>query len=332
MNPFYSSLEVVWKQPSMVFINNQRLEEIARKISKQKLEIPNWRAPVYYPQDDQNFVQFVGIANSINFAFKDFETKRKFKIKDWRPKFKQTEWRGAFGMVACLLRAHQGGISVLDAYFLKDIDLKTMKYIFYPSIGYPLPMLEQRTRIFNQIGSILLEKYNGSFYNLLQSADFKAFGPQGIVTQLITNFSSFNDGACYQNQYLQFHKRAQLLVMIYHGRALDSKQKLPLIKDINDLGAITDYQIPRALEHLGILEYSSRLKQTIDNQQIIPAGSIAEVEIRAMTVLAIKRLLEKINRLRVENINICHLDFKLWDLTKTVNMSSPHHLTPTIFY
>ncbi len=332
MNPFYSSLEIVWKHPSLVVINNQKLEEIAHEIAEQKLKIPNWRMPIFYPQDNQNFIQFLGIVNSINFAFKDFKTKRKFKIKDWRPELKQEKWRGAFGMTACLLRAYQEGISILDANFLKYANSNQVKYIFRSLPGYSLPMIEQRTRIFNEVGKTLLNKYNGSFYDLFQSADFKAFGPKGIVTQLITNFPSFNDCTYYYNHCLQFHKRAQLLVMMYHGRALAANQKLPTIKDIHDLGVIADYQIPRALEHLEILQYDPQLKKVIDNQKIIYAGSVAEIELRAMTVLAMKNLLEKINELRTEKINICHLDFKLWEMNKKVKMDSPHHLTPTTFY
>jgi len=332
MNPLYSSLEVIWKNPKLVFLNQKKLEEISSKIAAQELKIPNWRAPVCYPHDDKNFIQFLGIVNSINFAFRDFGTKRKFKIYDWR--IKTRPWTGAFAMIGCLLRACEQGFEILNAEFLKRITLTEMKYIFRPVPDHPLPMIAQRKKILNEIGEVLLRKYNGSFCNLFQKAEFNAFGPQGIVTQLTKYFPSFNDCLYYQTTYswLYFYKRAQLMVMMYHGRASDSQGKLPLIKDIQNLGAIADYQIPRVLEHLGILEYIPALKKVIAKQKIILPGSTAEVAIRAMTILAMKLILEKVNNIRKEKINMCHLDFKLWDMVKKIRIDLPHHLTPTIFY
>lgn len=338
MNPFYNSLRNIWRNPRFVKINEAKLWEIILKISKEDLEIPNWRLPVYYPNDDENFVQFLGIVSSINFAFTDFTTKRKFAIKDWRSEFKSAKpWRGAFGMAASLLRAIDQSIPILDAGFLKNITLWDMEYIFQSISGYSMPMLKERTEIFQEIGKVLLGKYDGSFYNLFKSADFKAFGAFGIINQLSDNFPSFRDIGCYQHSSgmlykLDFYKRAQLFVMVYYGRALDSNGRLPLIKDIDDLGAIADYQIPRILEHLGVLEYSPLLKKKILNQEIIKQDSWEELEIRAMTVLVVKRILEESNKLRKNKINICHLDYKFWDMARKIRIKTPHHLTPTIAY
>lgn len=333
MNPFYGSLEIIWKNPKYVHINEAKLWEAILRITKEDLKIPNWRMPVYYPEDDENFVQFIGIQNSINFAFTDFETKRKFKIE-----YKDAEWRGAMGMVGSLMRAIEDGFPVFDAKFLSKISEKKMEYIFRSIPDYPIPMLGDRTKIFQEVGKVLLKKYDGSFWNIFKDAGFKAFGPYGIVNQLRTNFSSFNDVGPY-NIYLMdgtyalhFHKRSQLLVMIYQGRALDSGRKLPLIGDIDDLGAIADYEVPKVLEHLGILKYNKVLKEKILRQDIIEQDSLEEQEIRAMTVLAMKRLLEEINKLRKDKINMCHLDYRIWKMgTDGVDLS-PHHLTPTIFY
>lgn len=333
MNPFYPSLKVIWDNPKFVFVNEEQLKKVSKEIAKEDLKIPNWRAPVFYPEDDENLIQLFGIENSINFAFTDFKTKKKFKIE-----FKGQEWTGSFAMAGSLMRAIEEGIPILAARYLKDIDLNSMKHIFREIPGYPMPMLEARTEIFREIGMILLKKYKGSFWNLFRSAGFKAFGrhENGIVHQLRQDFPSFNDISGYRNGYLHFHKRSQLLVMIYQGRALDSNGKLPLIKDIDDLGAIADYEVPKVLEYLGILEYAPSLKQKILNQEIIEKNSREEQKIRAMTVLAMKNLLEKINQLRRksrrEKINMCHLDYRIWKMGKDASNLPPHHLTPTIFY
>ena len=330
MNPFYRSLEIIWENPRLVFLNEKRAKEVAQEITKEDLKIPSWRAPVFYQKDDENFVQLLGVENSINFAFTDFETKRKFKIE-----FKGQEWTGSFAMAGSLLRAIEEGISILDAEYLKNIRLKDILHIFRSIPNYPMPMLKERTEIFREIGRVLLEKYNGSFWNLFEDAGFRAFGPYGIVHQLRRNFPSFND----VSDYLHFHKRSQLLVMVYQGRALDSNGELPLIGDIDDLGAIADYEVPKVLEYLGILEYDSHLKEKILRQEIILKDSPQEQEIRAMTILAMKTLLEEINKLRegppageAGKINMCHLDYRIWKMGKDATNLPPHHLTQTIFY
>ncbi len=324
MNPFYKSLEVIWKNPKFVFINEKRLKEIAQEIIKEKPEIPNWRLPVYYPDDDKNFVQFVGVLNSINFAFSDFRTKKKFKIE-----YKDTEWRVAFGMVGSLSRAMENGFSILDARFLARIPEKIVELIFRPVPGYPIPMIKERTQIFQEIGQVLLEKYDGSFYNLFKRADFRAFGQGGrlgIVDHLRYFFPSFNDISFHSKSqtWLQFHKRSQLLLLMYQGRALDSCGKLPLIQDMDDVGAIADYQIPRILEHLGSLVYEPYLRKKILDQKLIKAHTLEEQEIRAMTVLAVKKIME------LTGYDLCSVDYRFWKMVRGIK--TPHHLTRTIFY
>ena len=323
MNPFYQSLEIIWRNPKFVFLDEIRLQDVAQEIAKEDLKIPSWRAPVFYPKDDENFVQLLGVENSINFAFTDFETKKKFKIE-----FKGQEWTGSFAMAGSLLRAIEEGIPILSAEYLKNIRFRDTIYIFRSVPGYKMPMLKERTKIFREIGKVLLEKYEGSFWNLFEDAGFRAFGPYGIVSQLRRNFPSFND----VSEYLHFHKRSQLMVIVYQGRALDSHGELPLIGDIDDLGAIADYEVPKVLEYLGILEYLPSLKKKILNQEIIEKDSREEQEIRAMTVLAMKILLEEINKLRKDQINMCHLDFRIWKMGKDAVNLPQHHLTPTIFY
>ena len=327
MNPFYKSLEVIWERPKYVWLNEKRLKEVAREMAREDLKIPNWRAPVFYPKDDENFVQLLGIENSINFAFTDFEAKKKFKIE-----FKGQEWTGSFAMAGSLLRAIEEGIPILDAEYLKNIRFRDMLYIFRSVPGYKMPMLKERTEIFREIGRMLLERYDGSFWNLFEDAGFMAFGPYGIVNQLRHSFPSFND----VSECLHFHKRSQLMVMVYQGRALDSHGELPLIGDIDDLGAIADYEVPKVLEYLGILEYAPSLKKKILNQEIIEKDSREEQEIRAITILAMKRLMEEMNELRQklekEKINMCHLDFRIWKMGKDATNLPPHHLTRTIFY
>lgn len=151
------------------------------------------------------------------------------------------------------------------------------------------------------------------------------------MERLIKDFPSFCDVSVFRptRSVLEFHKRAQLLVMIYQGRALSSKT-LERMKDACDLGPPADYEIPRSLESLGILRYKPSLKEKIQKGQIILKDSRQEQEIRAQTVCAVIKLVDEVNKIKKHKVNVLHIDYKLWSMARSFN--NPHHLTPTIAY
>jgi len=62
--------------------------------------------------------------------------------------------------------------------------------------------------------------------------------------------------------------------------------------DLKNLHVPADYQVPKMLEHFGCISYDYSLQTAIENGDLIPKGSLAECEIRAATVLTIKKLCE----------------------------------------
>ena len=73
---------------------------------------------------------------------------------------------------------------------------------------------------------------------------------KGLVELLVQNFGSAYadaqslriDGTRY---FLSFDKRAQLVAVMLHDRALDSNGILPVVEDIDDVGPIADYELPK---------------------------------------------------------------------------------------
>jgi hypothetical protein len=95
-----------------------------------------------------------------------------------------------------------------------------------------------------------------------------------------------------------FVKRASLFFMQLVRRLQFSDRKIecPTIekwsKDLSILPCPSDYQIPKMLEHYGIIEYHPKIKQMIqDDVPFIPHSKM-ECEIRAFTILAVKKLSE----------------------------------------
>jgi Queuosine salvage protein len=323
MNQFLASLEPIWRKPVYVRLNEEELSHLAMKLASESLPTPNWRNPVFPPGDDENFIDFLGVGNAINFAFSDFATRKPFKVD-----YKGANYTGAFAMWACLLRALESGMDILRGSFLSSLDMMRGQELFAGQT--PIPMLADRIAILREVGSVLNARYGGRFSNLFQEAEFKAFGGRGIVDRLIAEFPSFVDISLYSESltYLMFQKRAQLLPMMYQGRALSSEKLQPLA-DFRDLGPIADYAVPRALRGVNVLQYSSELDVLIHDGMLIPKNSLMEQEIRVQTTHAQVELLEHLNQTRPE-ITILALDFAVWSLGS--GAKEPHHLTVTTAY
>ncbi len=55
-----------------------------------------------------------------------------------------------------------------------------------------------------------------------------------------------------------------------------------------------DYRVPQILRELNILNYSDNLAQLVDTETELEYSSEFEVEIRALTIVAVEEILSKI--------------------------------------
>jgi len=323
-NPYTGTLTPLWMAATDVSIDNHRIQELAREWSEAPFPIPDWRQMVF-PEDDSVFVDFIGIGNTINFAFTNFETYESYQVE-----YRGQIWRGAYAMWAALKRALDNGLPVFDASYLTRLD-QTQFQIIFDGIT-DLPLARERIAMLRITGAVLADRFRGTFKTLFVAPHPSAFGRDGVVTQLVDHFESFRDIGNFEpsGTVAQFHKRAQLFAMMYEGRARTSKL-LQSLSDADLIGPIADYSVPRALLASGVLKYSERLHDAIRSHVQIQPSTREELEIRAVAIRAQQLLLLEINRLRsAEHINYIQLDYKLWTLGRTVK--EPHHLTPTTAY
>ncbi len=323
INPFWDGLRAIWEEPTCVWVCESDITRVAKELATHDFPIPSWRELVF-PEQDEDFFDFIAVGNSINFAFTDFKTGKSFVAE-----YRGSRWRGAFGMWACLRRALENGSAITSGEFLSTLTLARCQELF--AGDPPMPMIEERYAILKEVGDVLCNHYQGRFQNLLTSSRGNAFGRQGLVTQLLARFPSFRDESRHikTGTFLQFEKRAQLLAMMYQGRALASTALKPL-SDFASLGPIADYSVPRALHTQGILRYSPELERQIIARSILVKDSVPEQEIRAQATNAQIMLLNEINSLRRTSLTFLELDYKLWMLGREV--AAPHHLTRTTAY
>ncbi len=199
----------------------------------------------------------------------------------------------------------------------------------------PIPLLEERVAIFREVGTVLKEKYGGHFYNLLKDSNLRLFdNGRGLVERLLDDFPSFRDVEEYKGTIVVLDKRAQLAAAMLHEKLLDIGALAFPQSDTSQLTVFVNYELPKVLRALGVLEYSDQLAKRVDAQMEIPYGSHEEIEIRAVTLYAANRLEQEIGRINPESgVTALHVDFLLWNSGRKLDRKvHKHHLTRTTAY
>ena len=212
------------------------------------------------------------------------------------------------------------------------------------------PDLERRCQLWNEVGTVLNQKCGGSASFLVDAACGSA---PALVQLLVENFPGFQDRSnttSYSTsttsssstsdpqeqptpQILHFYKRAQICVGDWNA-ALQLR-----LNYMEQLTTFADYRVPQLLRHCNILNYHTKLANTVDAKEELPKDSVQEHSIRAATVVAVEYLVEQLNTecgdSRSEPWTAVTADWYLWQVGEKRNAKGelePHHRVRTIYY
>ena len=323
-SPVLESLRPVIEHSRDVHTHVDKIVEVAGWMAYEDLPMPELAVPYGLAKDPVVAMDFIMVSTTIDSAFTDFNTHVKFQV-DYEGQLRSD----SDAMVACLKRAMDSGIPILDGRFLGALTRLQMEQIFAGNME--MPMLNEKLQNFREVGKVLAERYDGYFHNFIKSCPPQLYdNGKGLVDRLVTEFPRFNDVSVYDGSEIKFYKLAQLGFWgIYSG--LRPTNTLPLA-DIGKMTAFADYIIPVGLRLLGITSYSADLEHALNTYQLIPRDSPQEIEIRAHSLYATALLAEEINKIRPtgQQIIIPQIDARLWSHYHTTFW--PHHLTRTIMY
>jgi hypothetical protein len=182
-------------------------------------------------------------------------------------------------------------------------------------------------RAWNDLGDDLQRRFSGSAVRLVEAAD-------GSVAKLIALLSPqplFHDVAIYRRTTVPFYKRAQILASDL-ALALGGAD-CGAFDDLDRLTVFADNLVPHVLRCEGVLRYADSLAETIERGDLVPAGSEAEVEIRACAIFASEALVQELRCLGVSATPRL-LDIALWNLGQEPALKArfPRHRTRTPYY
>ncbi len=323
-SPVLTSILPVIEKSRDVRTSVEKITEHAGWMAYEELPFPAFLLPFGLGDNLQEAIDFILVANAIDFAFSDFTTGVKFEVE-----YAGKRWSDSEALFACLKRALDDGIAVLDGRFLSRITKADLQRIFRGNIE--LPMLDERVEVLQAVGKTLTERYDGRFHNFVQSARPRLYDEGGgLVDKLVKEFPRFNDVSIYDGREVKIYKLAQLgFWMLYATLGRSGAFRL---EDPEKMTAFADYIVPVALRVMNILRYSPALEAAIQNGKLIPRDSPQEIEIRAHTVYATALLCEEVNQRRPKEMQVIipQIDARLWTHYHTTHW--PHHLTRTIMY
>jgi hypothetical protein len=324
-SPVLDSIHPVIERSRDVQTHVDKIVEVARWMAYEELPIPDYALPFGIAAGDvHETIDFILTAACVDTAFTDFSSHIKFQAD-----YAGRNWSDSDALFACMKRAIDKGIPILDGAFLAKVTRVEMETLFAGNIE--LPMLDEKTQILHQVGAVLARQYNGRFHNFVASCSPKLYDHgKGLVDRLVNDFPRFRDVSLYDGHTIKFYKLPQLAIWFLYT-SLRKTEKFRL-QDLETMSAFADYIVPVALRLLGISSYSAELENAINTYQMIPRDSPWEVEIRAHCIYASALLAEEINQLRPSDrqIIIPQIDARLWTHYHTTWW--PHHLTETIMY
>ena len=324
-SPVLESIALIIERSRDVHTHPDRICEVARWMAYEELPMPDYALPLGSGDDDPDWItDYILTTACADTAFTNFSTQVKFAVR-----YAGREWSDSDALFACMKRALDEGIPILDGSFLAELKRSQMEKIFAANIE--LPMLDEKMQILRDVGAVLEERYGGRFHNFVRTCSQKLYdGGNGLVERLAREFPRFNDISDYDGHSVKFYKLAQLSFWFLYLSLKKSGQFR--IDDLERMTAFADYIVPAAMRLLGITIYSDALEKAVQSHQLIPRDSHWEIEIRAHCIYASSLLAEEINLLRPRDrqIIVPQIDYRLWSHYHTTWW--PHHLTKTIMY
>ena len=318
------SLDPVVRNSTLVKVNEAKIKEVASWMAYEEFAKPDGSSLFDFGDEPDFIMDLTFTVNTMNFAFTNFDTGIKYETDYQGRRYSDSE-----AMMADLHRAYTEGIPFFDGEYQAKMTRADLEQVFRGTIE--MPMLDERVQIFNEVGAILLEKYQGKWHNFVRSCAPRLYSDgNGILERLTSEFPRFADVSDYNGSEIQMYKLPQLGIWSLHLALMP--RKVWALEDAHLLTAFADYIVPVALRVMGIFEYSPKLENQINSLVEIPRDSLAEVEIRANSIYAIARLTDEINALRgnLEPLLMPQVDFRLWKFYHATHW--PHHLTKTVMY
>jgi hypothetical protein len=266
--------------------------------------------------DDATTLAFVVTLDAVNFG------------SGWFPVLRKRDGLSGYYTVATSLRARFERDGSWDAEALVRLDADACADVFGQVGAGPgaAELMALFARSLRDLGSWLKTRWDGRFEGPIEFAG----GSAARLVGLLAEMPLYRDVADYGGRRVPFYKRAQItaadLASAFGGDGHGH------FEDLDQLTCFADNLVPHVLRGEGVLGYAEELAMRIDGEELIPAGSQEEIELRAGAVHAVELCVGEL-RTRGVSVTAAQLDGLLWHRGQRPAVKArPRHRTRTSFY
>jgi hypothetical protein len=305
----------VARDARFVRMNAERIGPYAAALAAEGLAEPTYDTAHHMRGSSADSVAFLLALDSVNFGSGYF------------PHLRKRPGMSGYFTVASSLKERWEGTGPLTGPVLRTLSPLDVAALFGQegNEGPAQELMTLFTRALNDLGG-WLARYDDDPLGPIRDADRSA---ARLVAQ-VNEMPFFRDVAWYEGREVPLYKRAQLLAA---DLALAFAGAGPgRFDDIDRLTLFADNLVPHVLRVDGVLEYDAGLLARIERGDLIPAGSAEEVEMRAVAVHAVERIVERLQRAGIAT-TARQLDYLLWNRGQGATYKALlRHRTRTVAY
>ena len=283
-----------------VTINTEVIERYARALPLHEASQPALDPATHYVGEPEATLAYVITLDAINFGSGYF------------PRLRKRPGMSGYFTVASSLKDCFDIRGVLSADDLQKLTIRDCARIFGQTLDDPAvaELMGLFARALNDLGQYHDTAFGGSFRQLADASE----GSAERLAELLAEMPFYQD--------VGFYKRAQLT-------AADlSLAGVSAFRDLDRLTIFADNLVPHVLQVDSVLVYAPELRGRIEREELLPASSAEEREIRACALHAVELMRDCLQR-----VNSMQLDYLLWNRGQAASYKAlPRHRTRTVFY
>ncbi|XP_054947930.1 queuosine 5'-phosphate N-glycosylase/hydrolase isoform X2 [Pan paniscus] len=204
LNPRESS-KFIAENSRDVFIDSGGVRRVAElllaKAAGPELRVEGWKAlhELNPRAADEAAINWVFVTDTLNFSFWSEQDEHKCVVR-----YRGKTYSGYWSLCAAVNRALDEGIPITSASYYATVTLDQVRNILRSDTDVSMPLVEERHRILNETGKILLEKFGGSFLNCVRESENSA---QKLMHLVVESFPSYRDVTLFESwSYAMFHR------------------------------------------------------------------------------------------------------------------------------
>ncbi len=311
-----SACAEVTHRAGSVSIDGAALEAFARRLAGEDWAPDDFDPAHEFEGDASETLAFVIALDAINFG------------SGWFPVLKKRPGMSGYRTIAAACRER---FEIEGAWRGKDLRAATpeaMAELLEQDLRHAevAELMDLYAWAWRDLGEWLAAEHDDRFETLIEGAAHSA----ECLVALLAQMPLYHDVSSYDELAVPFYKRAQItaadLDRVFHSKGFGR------FDDLDRLTLFADNLVPHVLRCENVLVYEASLAARIDAEEILVANSSEEVEIRAVAVEAVERIVAALCGLG-RATSARELDGLLWNAGQAAAIKArPRHRARCTYY